>query len=668
MSVLSLFLSAGPAEAMSTVRGLIGVVLGVGALIFFHELGHFLAAKWACVRVDVFSLGMGPRLFGVVRGGTDYRISLLPIGGYVSMLGQVDGDPDQPRTDAEDDFRNKPVGKRFVIMIAGVLMNLVLAAVGFVLCFGLGVEFTAPEVGRISPGSAAARGDVRPGDVITHVDGAEILSMQDLSTLVAIADGELELTIRRGAETVHTKVTPIRRDNDSYAQIGIAAPEVVREVDEGSPFYAAGLRPATPERDFRWRNVAPVSSRLAPDVAMSMSDILRVLADEPGKVVATFDEVHYDAQGIPTSRAPVQLEVQLEHHPSFHLGLAIEDRAWIRGVTPDSAAARAGVQPGDCLLRLGGEDVSASNLAQTVREAGARVAESGGHVELVLERAGARRTLDVVLVPQNADVLARELAGVTDPAKRLDVRRERGSWLLGVGPYAADVVTAPCSLQTAAGAALTLSPGDRITSVWLTEGTVRWSDKQGFHREMTRRLPAARRFKLAYLPKGASEEQTAVVTTVPDPAHTIPTLGFQLSPRELRIQRSPLSALHLGVEQTLIQTRRIALMLGAFVSGSVSPKELGGPIQIVNVTYRFASQDSLAKLLHLLAILSVNLAVINVLPIPVLDGGHIFFLLVEKLKGKPVSTEVLINAQWFGLFCILGLMALVVFNDIRRML
>ena len=133
------------------------------------------------------------------------------------------------------------------------------------------------------------------------------------------------------------------------------------------------------------------------------------------------------------------------------------------------------------------------------------------------------------------------------------------------------------------------------------------------------------------------------------------------------VQRGPLGACALGLHQTWIQTRRIVLTLGSFFTGSVSPRELGGPIQIFNVAYSVAREDSLARLLHLLAILSVNLAVINILPIPVLDGGHIFFLCLEKLKGRPVSGEVMIWAQWIGLGCILALMALVFFNDISRL-
>jgi regulator of sigma E protease len=194
-------------------------VLGVGALIFVHELGHFLAAKWAGVRVEVFSLGFGRRLFGFRRGDTDYRISLLPLGGYVRMLGQADDDPNQPATDDAGDFRNKSPGKRFVILVAGVVMNLIFAAFAFVLAFGLGVQFTAAQVGTIEPGSPAARADLKAGDLITSIDGEEVLGFQDLQTLVALSSGELQLEVVRDGKTFTTKATPLRGDGDSYATI-----------------------------------------------------------------------------------------------------------------------------------------------------------------------------------------------------------------------------------------------------------------------------------------------------------------------------------------------------------------------------------------------------------------------------------------------------------------
>ncbi len=673
--VLNALFSGALALDLGSIRGLLGVVLGVGALIFFHELGHFLAAKWAGVRVEVFSLGFGPRLAGFRRGDTDYRISALPLGGYVRMLGQADDDPGQPRTDRADDFRNKSVGQRFVILVAGVVMNVLLAAVGFIAAFGLGVSFTAPEIGVISPGSAAARADLRPGDVVLKVDGDEILGWQDLYTLVALADDELTLEVLRDGKVHTTTARPIRGPDDSHAQLGVGSQAVIAELTPDSPLAAAGARAATPALADRILNISPVDSRVAPETRMSPRDQQQALDRAKGPLAITLERTHYDPEtGLPQRSELVPVVVEPILRSSYTLGLNVPPHAWVRDVSPGSAAAAAGVRAGDRIVSLGGMGpITVHNLADTVRELGAtRGAEP---LELVVERPGAegateRLTFAVTLTLENEAVVEAALEGVTDPRERLELRRAVGNWLLGVH-YRADVVGAASSLPLtdADAAPVELQPGDRILSVWL-DGGLFWNTEVDFD---VRLLPPILRerktepLRIDWQPAGTDEVRSAVVSAREDPADTWADLGHRSGDREVLIQRGPIQAVALGLHETAIQAQRIVLVLRSFLTGGVSPRELGGPIQIVRTTYAFATQDTLAKLFHLLAILSVNLAVINILPIPVLDGGHIFFLAVEKLKGRPVSAEVLVTAQWFGLICILALMALVFFNDIRRL-
>ncbi|MGB0325830.1 MAG: site-2 protease family protein, partial [Phycisphaerales bacterium] len=182
---------------LDTVINLPAVILGFGALIFFHELGHFVAAKWAGVRTGAFAVGMGPVLLswrrgiGLVAGSTqarvvemtgspadkltdeelahhglgetEYSLRLLPLGGFVSMLGQEDGKPEAVSDDPRS-YNLAPVGKRMVIISAGVVMNLILAIVLFVVAFGIGVKFEAPVIGSTQLGGPAARAGLLPGD------------------------------------------------------------------------------------------------------------------------------------------------------------------------------------------------------------------------------------------------------------------------------------------------------------------------------------------------------------------------------------------------------------------------------------------------------------------------------------------------------------------------
>jgi regulator of sigma E protease len=671
LSLWGLILAAGPAEG-SSLRGLFAVVLGVGALIFVHELGHFLAAKWAGVKVEVFALGFGPRLFGFRRGETDYRISMLPLGGYVQMLGQNDQDPNQPATEDAGDFRNKSPGKRFVIMVAGVVMNLVFAAAAFVAAFGLGVDFTAAEVGSIEPGSPAARADLQPGDVITAIDGEEVLGFQDLQTLVALSSDELELSVVRDGRTISAKAKPFRGDDDSYARIGVAPQLVIGQLAPDSPLLGKALA-ATAERSDRLHNVSPVASRTT--ARMNERELAHAIDEARGPVTVTLERTSYDAAGLPTSRELVPIEVSIPRKPEYTLGIDLPDQAWVRRVERDSPAARAGLKEGDRIVALGPfEQVGRTNLPELIREVGATHADAPARLLVDRPKEGGvdRVELQVTLDLQNRAAVHAAVQDARTDAERLELRRSVGRWYLGVD-YRADVVGARSELAVDGGEKVVLEPGDRVVSVYVDRSWGFWRDEMPVQGpvELEQHILRAKKdqpLQLKWLPRGTTTEKTAVVRAHQHPTETYGDLGVAVSPREVVVQRGPLKALLLGTHQTVIQTQRIFMMVRSFVTGSVSPRELGGPMQIVSVTYVIASEDSFAKLLHLLAILSVNLAVINILPIPVLDGGHIFFLAIEKLKGRPVSGDVMAYAQYVGLFMILGLMALVFFNDIRRFL
>ena len=154
---------------LSKLGGVLLMIAGFSVVVFVHELGHFLVAKWAGVRVDKFCVGFGKELFGFTRGGTRYAFNALPVGGYVKMLGQedfaVDKDGDWQFKKDPDSFANKPVRVRMVIVSAGVVMNLVFAAVAFMIVYTVGLPSLAPVVGlfpqaarRIWPGSKWAIG------------------------------------------------------------------------------------------------------------------------------------------------------------------------------------------------------------------------------------------------------------------------------------------------------------------------------------------------------------------------------------------------------------------------------------------------------------------------------------------------------------------------------
>jgi regulator of sigma E protease len=228
------------------------VVLGV--LIFFHELGHFLVARFFGVGVEKFSLGFGPRLFGRTVGITDYRVSAIPLGGYVKMVG------DEPDAELEPQmvpysFTHKHVFKKILIVAAGPFFNLLLAVIIYAaFFFFIGTEDIRPVVSHIEAQGPAARTELRVGDRIGAVDGKPVAAWSDINRLVAEAKGrEVRFTIDRDDATVPVTVVPraqstkdILGDDAVFYDIGFSgvAPikAVVGDVADGYPAAKAGLR------------------------------------------------------------------------------------------------------------------------------------------------------------------------------------------------------------------------------------------------------------------------------------------------------------------------------------------------------------------------------------------------------------------------------------------
>jgi regulator of sigma E protease len=208
------------------------VVLGLGLVIFIHELGHFAVAKWCDVHVETFSIGFGPALPGCSFqwGETMYKIALFPVGGYVKMVGEgadTEEGEDDPRS-----FKNKSVGQRMAIISAGVIMNALLACVCFVVAYLHGIDQSPAEVDLVEAGSPAWKKGLRPGDVITKIDDTSDPYFYDLLFVVTLSKKgqELDFTIERFGpsdkpEVLLKKIEPRRDKDDMRPVIGIAPPK-----------------------------------------------------------------------------------------------------------------------------------------------------------------------------------------------------------------------------------------------------------------------------------------------------------------------------------------------------------------------------------------------------------------------------------------------------------
>jgi regulator of sigma E protease len=234
---------------MGTILGtMIAFLIVFGILVFIHEFGHFFMAKLVGIRVEVFSFGYGKRLVGFKKGETDYRISLIPMGGYVKLLGEGMFEPG--RKLAPDDMMSKSRGARFLVMVMGSIMNILLAVVLVAVINGIGVpapeyQDQKPVIGHIDPGSPAEKAALRLEDEIVSINGRKVATWNDVEIAVGTKpDKVIALEILREGRvlSVDLRTESVSRYEMGYAGFRAKILTQIRLITAGSPAEKAGLR------------------------------------------------------------------------------------------------------------------------------------------------------------------------------------------------------------------------------------------------------------------------------------------------------------------------------------------------------------------------------------------------------------------------------------------
>jgi regulator of sigma E protease len=219
----------------------------LGVLIFVHELGHFLMARRIGVRVLTFSLGFGPKLINIKRGGTEYCVSAIPLGGYVKMAGE---NPEDSRTGAPDEFLSKGKWQRFQVLVMGPIMNLVLAVVVMALVYYQGAQVPQFEtqpviIGTFTQDSVGEKAGLKPGDRIVSVDGKNVENWDQFSmAIVGKAKRQVSIGYVRDGRAAELMVVPTPQTKYEMGDIGVQ-PRIHPEMDQivpGQPADQAGLR------------------------------------------------------------------------------------------------------------------------------------------------------------------------------------------------------------------------------------------------------------------------------------------------------------------------------------------------------------------------------------------------------------------------------------------
>lgn len=226
---------------------ILSFVFVLGVMILVHEFGHFAAAKLLRIRVETFSIGFGPRLFGFRKGNTDYRIALLPLGGYVKMTGE---NPDETITGSPEEFLSRPKTHRLAVILAGPLMNVALAVLLLTAYFVVGAQVPAYKsqpavIGVVAPGAPADQAGILPNDKIVRLEGKQDPTWEDVELAVLTSPRqELRLVVERDGQLIEKTVVPkvIEEVEAGYIGVGPFVPQKVGRVEPGTPAARAGLQ------------------------------------------------------------------------------------------------------------------------------------------------------------------------------------------------------------------------------------------------------------------------------------------------------------------------------------------------------------------------------------------------------------------------------------------
>jgi len=540
---------------MDALRIIFYFTLLIGPLVLFHELGHFLAARYFGVKCTEFAIGFGPRIFSWKPGETEFTFRILPLGGFVRMVGEHDESQD-PR-DKGRAVTDKPLWQRAVIFVAGPLVNLVIPIPVFFVFLMMAPGVLPPVIGSVEPDFPAAQAGLEPGDRVISIDGKAIDTFEQFQRRVSKSAGEeLTLVVDRQGATHSLSMTP-----NAVAQRHPILPMRIRErglvgvhltqygpvlhvADEHSPAAQAGLR--------HFDTIVSVDGqpvRLWSDVraALRQPGVHELLVMRPERTTDTWADVRL--------RHPLRMKI--ESGDLEDLGLETAQQT-IWSVTPGSPAAQAGLQAGDRILRIDDREQGEMSWILSQLSVGADTEHT-----LSVERSG--ELFDVKILPESRNVVA-------------EFRSAREEVFIGFKPY-----------------------------------------------------PAMQYPALEELPVGKKVTMSLVSS--------------------VRDTFSVISSLVMGVAMLF--------------TGQVDSNSVGGPLMIADVASQ-AARDGVHRFIGIMALISVNLGVLNLLPIPGLDGGQLAVVGLEAVNRGPLSSRTRQIIHFVGLVMLLLLMLFVFKNDIER--
>ena len=673
----------------------IEVVIALGVLVTVHEFGHFLIAKLMGMRVDEFAIGFGKALFSFHRGETQYSVRMIPLGGYNRIFGmeydEETADKELSEEEKKRAFNMQPARKRTAVIFAGSLMNLVLAVI---LIFALRIAWgdEIPQVDSVNPNGPAAKGGIHEGDVILAISGEKVggINVTELIQQATLTQGGVKVSIERQGETIPVTINPITlRDIDR------------RFWDLGAVYYPNGL-------------VASVlQGQSAQKLGLMIGDYVEIHDGKVPERLVEVDGQRYLALDVQRSDNAFTLalpESEVKRVNEGYSGLGFRyDRNWVVTwveemnpftLTPTQVNLR-GLKKGDVLggvayinekggidkhgideYRFGVDDPfsEAANgpIGITFRH--------GNDERTKWFNAGqGRRMLGIGIIPKLNNVVRQidpegmaykeglrngdkiisigneptfdGLAVLTKLAFAFEATQGEGYKLLYDPKHLADVKNEDISGLPSDG-----TGGDSVGQLpaGVTQG-YNGIDQAEYKPYFSKINP----FVDLKIQRGEATENLRLDLTRGDTqADLMQFLGLSFEP----VYRSVgfLEAWKRGFTETGYYLRNITESLNMLLTGAARMRDLAGPLGIITITYRSA-ESGLRSLMYMVILLTVNLAIVNLLPIPALDGGRLVFLILEMIFRRPVVSVKVENViHLAGILLLLLLIVYITFFDIIR--
>ena len=692
------------------------VLIGVNFVILVHELGHFLVARACGVKCEKFYVWFdifGWKICKFQWGETEYGIGVLPLGGYVKMLGQEDN-PARLREEVErakakqtaspDDAKDqssqadeidikaaeealydprsylaKSVPQRMAIISAGVIMNVIFAFVLGVGAYVLGVQQVECAVGAVYPGEAAWRADIRVGDRIAEVAGKPAKRFNDLNREISVGDIQdgVPLVVMRRREDGSQQRLELDMQPDRVRvapTIGITNCHITT-LDTTLPVFPGSSAAFAAPEFHPGDQIVRINEKPIVDYAQIHAELARQPED---RLTVTVRRSSKPADGSLQQQEDVR--IQVDPAPMRCLGLVMEmgPITALRDNSPAREKADPPFELGDRITSVADDqgfqwDGDPMTLSDQLRRL-AEQRQEGHLVTLTVDREGDPQPLSrEIRVPLRR---ANWYSGSVDTGSPATVPA------LGIAYHVSNKIRSVKAGSSAANAGLkagqvvskaTVIPPDQqsLGSEELGSATseVRQSKLVLEFGQSKGKWPALSYVLQQSIPGTQVElqlEDKTTVTLLPVPSADWfnPDRGFNFEPLAfIQTAGSAGEAIQLGLRETGDSLTLVFRTLGSLGTGQVSLKGLSGPVGIVQMAYIYASRG-MGNFLAFLCLISANLAVINFLPIPVLDGGHMVFLAYEGVRGKPPSEGVFVTLSYLGLAFILALMIWLVGLDI----